>query len=137
MALDRHPWRTYHPAQFQDEYDSHPASNELRSPPPADFDNPEDLFGSQGYLRGAMTLQALRQKVGSHDFFIILRTWAKQHKYGNVSTAQFIRLSERCLDKTSMRSSRRGSIHPRSLRSAEALVARVVSVGGCCDDHRR
>jgi aminopeptidase N len=42
-----------------------------------------------------MTLEALRQKVGSHDFFVILRTWAQQHKYGNVTTAQFIRLSER------------------------------------------
>jgi hypothetical protein len=33
-----------------------------------------------------MTLQALRQQVGSHDFFIILRSWAKQHKYGTAST---------------------------------------------------
>ena len=64
-------------------------------PRPRHFDDPADLFGSQGYLRGAMTLQALRQQVGSHDFFIILRSWAKQHKYGNVTTAQFIRLSER------------------------------------------
>ena len=42
-----------------------------------------------------MTLQALRQKVGSHDFFVILREWAQQHKYGNVSTRQFIALCER------------------------------------------
>ena len=53
------------------------------------------IFGSLGYLRGSMTLEALRQKVGTHDFFVILRSWAKQHKYGNVTTAQFIRLSER------------------------------------------
>jgi aminopeptidase N len=80
---------------FQKEYDSHPATDPLWTPAPADFDDPADLFGSQGYLRGAMTLQALRQQVGSHDFFIILRSWAKQHKYGNVTTPQFIRLSER------------------------------------------
>jgi aminopeptidase N len=80
---------------FQKEYDSHPATDPLWTPAPAAFDDPADLFGSQGYLRGAMTLQALRQQVGSHDFFIILRSWAKQHKYGNVTTAQFIRLSER------------------------------------------
>jgi aminopeptidase N len=42
-----------------------------------------------------MTLEALRQKVGDHDFFLILRSWAKQHKYGNVTTPQFIHLSER------------------------------------------
>jgi aminopeptidase N len=86
---------------FQKEYDSHldpplnPKEDNLWTPAPAAFDDPADLFGSQGYLRGAMTLEALRQKIGSHDFFVILRTWAKQHKYGNVTTAQFIRLSER------------------------------------------
>jgi aminopeptidase N len=81
--------------QFQDEYDSHQALDELWSPPPAAFDDPTELFGSQGYLRGAMTLEVLRQKVGSHDFFVILRKWAQQNAYGNVTTAEFIRLSER------------------------------------------
>ncbi|HEY6685028.1 MAG TPA: M1 family aminopeptidase [Propionibacteriaceae bacterium] len=47
-------------AQFQDEYDSHPASDKLWSPPPADFDDPTELFGSQGYLRGAMTLRSAK-----------------------------------------------------------------------------
>lgn len=42
-----------------------------------------------------MTLEALRQKVGSRDFFVILRRWAQQNEYGNVSTADFIALSER------------------------------------------
>ena len=54
--------------QFQTEYNSHADDNELWTPAPADFDVPAELFGSQGYLRGAMTLEALRQKVGSHDF---------------------------------------------------------------------
>ncbi len=82
-------------AQFQDAYDSHPATDELWSPPAAAFDDPTELFGSQGYLRGAMTLEVLRQKVGSHDFFVILRKWAQQNAYGNVTTPEFIRLSER------------------------------------------
>jgi aminopeptidase N len=42
-----------------------------------------------------MTLEALRQKVGSHDFFVILHKWAQQNEYGNVSTPEFIALSER------------------------------------------
>ena len=78
--------------QFRKAYDD---PETVWSPAPACLTDPADLFGQQSYLRGAMTLEALRQKVGSHDFFVILRTWAKQHKYGNVSTAQFIRLSER------------------------------------------
>ncbi len=41
-----------------------------------------------------MTLQALRQKVGDTTFFRILRSWATQNRYGNVTTAQFIALSE-------------------------------------------
>jgi aminopeptidase N len=81
--------------QFQTEYDSHPPSSSLWSPAPAALEDPADLFGPQGYLRGSMTLEALRQKVGTHDFFVILRRWAKQHEYGNVTTAQFIRLSEK------------------------------------------
>jgi aminopeptidase N len=78
--------------QFRTAYDD---PDTVWSPAPACLTDPADLFGEQSYLRGAMTLEALRQKVGSHDFFVILRTWAEQHKYGNVTTAQFIRLSER------------------------------------------
>jgi aminopeptidase N len=78
--------------QFQKAYDD---PQTVWSPAPAKLTDPADLFGDQSYTRGAMTLEALRQKVGSDDFFVILRSWAQQHKYGNVSTAQFIRLSER------------------------------------------
>ena len=77
--------------QFQKAYDD---PQTVWSPAPAKLTDPADLFGDQSYTRGAMTLEALRQKVGSDDFFVILRSWAEQHKYGNVSTAQFIRLSE-------------------------------------------
>jgi aminopeptidase N len=42
-----------------------------------------------------MTLEALRQKVGSHDFVVILRRWAQQNAYSNVSTPEFTALSER------------------------------------------
>ena len=85
---------------FQKEYDSHPnhpapPAVDLWSPAPAALEDPADLFGPQGYLRGSMTLEALRQKVGSHDFFVILRKWAEQNAYGNVSTPEFIALSER------------------------------------------
>jgi aminopeptidase N len=85
-------------AKFQQEYDDHPANppkNNLWSPAPAALTDPADLFGPWGYLRGSMTLEALRQTVGSHDFFVILRKWAQQNEYGNVSTPEFIALSER------------------------------------------
>jgi aminopeptidase N len=77
---------------FQQAYDD---PETVWSPAPACLTDPADLFGEQSYLRGGMTLEALRQEVGSHDFFVILRKWAQQNEYGNVSTADFIRLSER------------------------------------------
>jgi aminopeptidase N len=85
---------------FQTEYQANPPNppppaDDLWSPAPAKFDDPAELFGSQGYLRGAMTLEALRQEVGSRDFFVILRRWAQDNEYGNVSTPEFIALSER------------------------------------------
>jgi aminopeptidase N len=41
-----------------------------------------------------MTLQALRQKIGDDAFFRILRRWYAENKYGNVTTADFVALSE-------------------------------------------
>ncbi len=53
------------------------------------------LFSGPVYLRGAMTLQALRATIGREDFFRVLRAWARVHRNGNGSTADFVRLSER------------------------------------------
>lgn len=53
------------------------------------------LFGRSVYERGAMTLQALRTKVGDQRFFAILRAWATEHRGGNATTAQFVALAQR------------------------------------------
>jgi len=47
------------------------------------------------YERSAMTLHALRTKIGDEDFFALLRKWAADHRHGNATTAQFIELAER------------------------------------------
>jgi aminopeptidase N len=48
------------------------------------------------YDRGAMTLQALRQRLGDDTvFFQILRTWYAENKFSNVTTADFIEVAER------------------------------------------
>ena len=55
----------------------------------------EDLFAwGPIYLRGAMTLQALREKIGDEAFFTVMREWAAQHRHGSVTTLQFISLAE-------------------------------------------
>jgi aminopeptidase N len=64
-------------------------------PAVADFTDPALLFNGTVYLRGGMTLQALREKIGDFAFFDLLRTWATQNRYGNVRTPQFIALAEK------------------------------------------
>jgi aminopeptidase N len=71
------------------------AGQDLWFPAPAALPGPAQLFHTPVYDRGAMTLQALRQKVGDAVFFQILRTWYAEHRNGNVTTADFIALSER------------------------------------------
>jgi aminopeptidase N len=71
------------------------AGQDLWFPAPAALPGPEDLFGTPVYDRGAMTLQALRAKVGDRTFFRILRDWYRENRGGNVTTADFIRLAER------------------------------------------
>jgi aminopeptidase N len=53
------------------------------------------LFHGAVYVRGAMTLQVLRNQVGDRDFFRILRAWAARKAGGNGTTAQFVALAER------------------------------------------
>ena len=68
------------------------ASREL-DPPPGD-PGPDELFSGTVYIRGGMTLQALREQVGDDDFFEILRTWIDEHRDGTASTEDFIALAE-------------------------------------------
>ena len=56
-------------------------------------------FDGADYERGAMTLQALRIRIGNRPFFTVMRTWARTHKHGNGSIRQFINLSERISGK--------------------------------------
>ncbi|WP_328685894.1 M1 family metallopeptidase [Streptomyces sp. NBC_00343] len=55
----------------------------------------DTLFSSPVYHRGAMTLQVLRERIGDHAFFALLRTWYLTHRYGNANTAQFVSLAEK------------------------------------------
>jgi aminopeptidase N len=55
---------------------------------------PVDMFGNVPYNRGAMTLHALRGKIGDAAFFHLLKDWAATHRYGNASTADFIRQAQ-------------------------------------------
>ncbi len=50
----------------------------------------DDLFPISVYNRGAMTLQALRLRVGDPTFFRILRAYSTRYRYANADSADFI-----------------------------------------------
>ena len=44
-----------------------------------------------------MTLQALRQRIGSDEFRVVLRRWAQEHAQSNADTGDLLALAERCV----------------------------------------
>jgi aminopeptidase N len=89
----RHGGRTTAGA-FADLYASNPPTSNLWSPAPGDLTDPADLFSDGVYTRGGMTLEALRQKVGTADFTVIMKRWAKVKRGQTASTAEFVELAE-------------------------------------------
>jgi aminopeptidase N len=53
-----------------------------------------DLFNRGVYWRGALTLHALRLRVGDDTFFEILKTYYQRYQGGNVTTADLIAVAE-------------------------------------------
>ena len=78
-----------------DEFYATPATDTaFWNPPAGDPGGAASMFDGTIYTRGAMTLQALRQRIGDDDFFALLRAWYARNRDGNVSTPDFIALAE-------------------------------------------
>lgn len=71
-----------------------PAGSSIWNPPPGRPGKPSDLFAGSVYVRGGMTLQALRVRIGDADFRRLLRTWATVHRYGTATIVQFEALAQ-------------------------------------------
>ena len=56
---------------------------------------PARIFDGAIYGRGAMTLQALRNRVGDAVFWQIVRTWIREQRGGNGSSVEFEELAAR------------------------------------------
>ena len=69
---------------FQDGSLSYPVYN-----PPLEY-----LFGRSVYYKGAWILHMLRLELGADVFYSICRNYYEQHKYGTVTTSEFIRICE-------------------------------------------
>lgn len=81
------------PAQHFDALYARPSSDGLWTPAPTRFTDPADLFGDHVYLRGAMTLQALRERIGDPTFFRLLKRWAAENRHGTVRSRGFENLA--------------------------------------------
>ena len=72
-----------------------PASDErFWNPPPARLGGAKDLFDPTTYVRGAMALQALREKIGTKPMLHLLRRWTTEHRHGSATIGQFTDLAE-------------------------------------------
>jgi aminopeptidase N len=64
------------------------------NPPSGHPGQAKNLFAVSTYVRGAMTLQALRDKIGTQALIRILRTWATEHRHAHGDIEEFIALAE-------------------------------------------
>jgi len=80
-------------AWIKSEYDDVVQAPHYYFPPPG---NPpaDDLFNGGVYVRGGLTLHALRLEVGDEAFFRILQTYFDRYKGGNAATDDFIAAAE-------------------------------------------
>lgn len=81
--------------QLFDHYYSHyPADSDFWKVTPGD-PGKENLFHISVYNRGAMTLHALRNRIGDQAMLKTVRTWAKDNRGGNATVSDFIALAEK------------------------------------------
>lgn len=67
---------------------------EFWDPPSGHPGTPENLFATSTYVRGGMTLEALRVEIGTQKLLTLLRRWAAGHAYASANIEQFIQLAE-------------------------------------------
>jgi aminopeptidase N len=53
------------------------------------------MFDPSVYKRGALTLHALRARIGDKAFFVLLRSWVAEHRQQTVTTDQFRQHAQR------------------------------------------
>ncbi len=79
---------------FDAAYAVYPADDPLWSVVIGD-PGPQHLFDDAVYVRGGMTLVALRERIGDEAFSTLLRRWAKRKAGAHGTTEQFISTAER------------------------------------------
>lgn len=91
---------------------------------------PESLFDFAVYIRGAMTLHALRTEIGDADFFEILESWAQERAGTDVTTPEFIAHAEEVSGMDLQALFERYLFTPGYPLDAVPLSARIAAPGG-------
>lgn len=78
---------------LEEMYNGTPADNEFWQLTIGD-PGADKVFDGPVYDRGAMSLQALRNRIGSPAFWQVVRTWHDQHEGKNGSVEEFMALAE-------------------------------------------
>jgi aminopeptidase N len=79
-------------------YAQHPADDTFWKIKPGD-PGAENQFDDAVYDRGAMALEALREKLGDKDFFAVLKGWPASHAGGNATVKDFETYAEKISGK--------------------------------------
>ena len=79
-------------AGAQQTFADHPARSPFWNRAIADPQR-DTMFSQAVYVRGGLTLAALRHRIGDATFFTLLQKWTAAHHFGNATTAQFIALA--------------------------------------------
>ncbi len=61
---------------------------------------PRDMFDDRVYKRGALTLHALRKRIGDDNFFALLRDWTTRYRHSTVVTDDFTGLASHYADES-------------------------------------
>ena len=61
---------------------------------------PRDMFDDRVYKRGALTLHALRRRLGDEKFFALLIDWTTRYRHGSVITEDFTSLAATYCDES-------------------------------------
>ncbi|MBM7368073.1 M1 family metallopeptidase [Gordonia hydrophobica] len=88
-------WSQHSGGKSADEWARHYYAKLAASPVRVPLADPgaRDMFEDWVYKRGAMTLHALRLRIGDGDFFALIRRWTEKYAYRCVTTEDFIALA--------------------------------------------
>jgi aminopeptidase N len=93
-------WSEHSGGQSADELARHYYQRLLAAPQDLVLSNPgpTDMFDDRVYKRGALTLHALRGRIGDERFYALLRDWTSRYRHGTAVTDDFTGLAANYAD---------------------------------------